>query len=41
MIGFLIENGNDQQMTNSVNTLTKDTKCIVFSASLVPNYKLM
>ena len=37
MIGFLIDNGNDQQMTHSINTLTQNTKCIVFSASLVPN----
>jgi len=37
MIGFLIENGNDQQMINNLNMLAKETNCAVFSSSLVPS----
>jgi hypothetical protein len=36
MIGFLIENGNDQQMVNNINTFAKNQLCHVFSASLIP-----
>jgi len=37
MIGFLVENGNDQQMTFSINTFAKNNLCHVFSSSLIPN----
>jgi len=36
MIGFLVENGNDQQMLYSINTFAKDNLCNVFSSALIP-----
>lgn len=36
MIGFLIENGNNQQMLNNINMFAKNELCHVFSASLIP-----
>ena len=36
MIGFLIDNGNDQGMINSINQLSRTNLCHVFSSSLVP-----
>lgn len=36
MIGFLIENGNDQYMVHSINQLAQNNICHVFANSLVP-----
>lgn len=36
MIGFLIENGNDQNMLHSINQLSQNNLCHVFASSLVP-----
>ena len=35
MIGFLIENGNDQQMLDNINIYAKDNLCNVFSSALI------
>lgn len=40
MIGFLIENANDQNMLNAINTLNSMPEripCIVFSETAIPN----
>jgi hypothetical protein len=36
MIGFLISNGNNQQMIQNINELSKTDKNIVFSSTIVP-----
>lgn len=36
MIGFLIENGNDQNMVHSINQLSQNSLCHVFASSIVP-----
>ena len=37
MIGFLIENGNDEQLLQNINQMNKDNRVMVFSESLVPS----
>ena len=36
MIGFLVENGEDQVMVNNINTFNRNDCCHVFSASIIP-----
>ena len=36
MIGFIINNGNDHNMIDSINEFSKQGRCHVFSESLVP-----
>ena len=36
MIGFLINNGNNQQMIQNINELSKTNKNIIFSSTIVP-----
>ena len=36
MIGFLIDNGNNENMINNINSLSRVQPCIVFSGALVP-----
>ena len=37
MIGFLIENGNDQYTINNINMFAKNQICNVFSSTLIPS----
>ena len=37
MIGFLVQNGNDQNMLNSIQNLAQNNLCHVFSSSLIPS----
>ena len=37
MIGFLLENGNNQQILYSINTYSKNNLCAVFSSALIPS----
>ena len=37
MIGFLLDNGNNQQMLHSINTYSKNNLCTVFSSALIPS----
>ena len=36
MIGFLLDNGNDQTIIDSINTINKENRCMVFSETLMP-----
>lgn len=36
MLGFLIENGNDQHFVQNINQYAKHNTCNVFSAALIP-----
>lgn len=36
MIGFLIENCNDQQMAQAINMISQEKPCVVFSESATP-----
>jgi hypothetical protein len=37
MLGFLLENGNDQFVSHSINMIAKEKTCHVFSSSLIPS----
>ena len=37
MIGFLIDNANDQHMVQNINQFAKNNLCHVFSSALTPN----
>lgn len=36
MLGFLLENCNDQGLLHNINTVAKEKRCHVFSSSLIP-----
>ena len=36
MLGFLVENGNDQNFLHNINTFASKNRCHVFSGSLIP-----
>jgi len=36
MIGFLVDNGNDSHMIDSINKLNQHNRCHIFAASLIP-----
>jgi hypothetical protein len=36
MIGFLVQEGSDQSMINSINMLAREKPCIVFSETAMP-----
>ena len=36
MLGFLLENCNDQGLLHNINTIVKEKRCHVFSSSLIP-----
>ena len=37
MLGFLVQDGNNQHMIHNINTLSKTNRCTVFSGSLIPS----
>ncbi|MHA2343904.1 MAG: hypothetical protein ACXADW_18730 [Candidatus Hodarchaeales archaeon] len=37
MIGFLLENGNDQDAVQAINTWSRQKRCNVFSSTLIPS----
>lgn len=37
MLGFLLDNGNDQLLSYNINMISKDKPCHVFSSSLIPS----
>ena len=37
MIGFLLDNGNNQQILHSINTYSKNNLCTVFYSALIPS----
>jgi hypothetical protein len=37
MLGFLIENGHNERLVHTINTVAKMTPCIVFSETLLPH----
>ena len=36
MIGFLVDNGNDSHMIDSINKLNQHNRCHIFAGSLIP-----
>jgi len=36
MIGFLVDGANDQSVINAINAVNKDSRCMVFSETLMP-----
>lgn len=37
MLGFLVQDGNNQHMIHNINALSKTNRCTVFSGSLIPS----
>jgi hypothetical protein len=39
MIGFLVDNGNQPALIDSINNISVDNRCMVFSETLMPGVK--